>query len=75
MDIEKNFFDNIFNTMINVSGKTKNNDKARMNLAFYCRCKDLELKSKANRKLLKPKENYTLTAHQTKLVSQWIKEL
>ena len=68
LHIEKNFFDNIFNTVMNVSGKTKDNDKARMDLAFYCRRKDLELKSTTNEKLLKPKENYTLTADQTKLV-------
>jgi len=52
----------------NVNGKTKENEKARMDLAFYCRWKDLD-----NGKLLKPKANYTLTADQTKLVYQWIK--
>ena len=46
-----------------------------MDLAFYCRRKDLKLKSMANEKLLKPKANYTLTADQIKLVCQWIKEL
>ena len=60
---------------MNVSGKTKDNDKARMDLALYCRRKDLELKSRANEKLLKPNANYTLTANQTKIVCQWIKEL
>lgn len=68
MHIEKIFFDNIFNTVMNVSGKIKDNENARMNLALYYRRKDLELKSRANGKLLKPKTNYTLTAHQTKLV-------
>ena len=62
MHIEKILFDNIFNTMMNVSGKTKDNEKARMDLTLYCRRKDLELKSGDNGKLLKPKENYTLTA-------------
>jgi len=75
MHIEKNFFDNIFNIMMNVSGKTKDNEKARMDLTLYCRRKDLELKLGANGKLLKSKTNYTLTADQTKLVCQWIKEL
>ena len=75
IDIEKNFFENIFKTVMNVSGKTKNNEKARMDLALYCRWKDLELKLGANGKLLKPKANYTLIAYQTKLVYQWIKEL
>ena len=54
--------------MINVSGKTKYNEKARMDLAFYCRWKNLKLKSRANGKFLKPKANYTLIADETKLV-------
>ncbi|WVZ25292.1 hypothetical protein V8G54_003836 [Vigna mungo] len=32
MHIEKNFFDNIFNTVMNVSGKSKDNEKARMDI-------------------------------------------
>ena len=74
MHIKKNFFDNIFNTVMIASGKTKDNDKARMDLALYCRCKDL-VKLGTNGKLLKTKANYTLTAYETKLVCQWIKEL
>jgi len=58
MHIEKNFFD-IFNTVMNVSGKIKDNEKARMNLNLYCRRKDLELKSHANGKVFKPKANKT----------------
>ena len=75
MHIEKIFFDNIFNTVMNVSGKTKDNEKTKIDLALYCRRKDLELKSGADGKMLKPKANYTLTADQTKLVCQWIKKL
>ncbi|XP_029128330.1 uncharacterized protein LOC114916203 [Cajanus cajan] len=75
MHIEKNFFDNIFNTVMNVSDKTKDNEKARKDLALYCRRKDLELKPQNNGKMLKPKANYTLTVEQAKLVYQWIKEL
>jgi len=48
MHIEKTFFDNIFNTVMNVSGKTKDNEKARMDLNLYCRGKFLELKSHAS---------------------------
>jgi len=73
MHTEKNFFDDIFDTVMNVSGKTKDNGKARMDLALYFRHKDLELKSGANGKLLKTKENYTLTTDEAKLVCQWIK--
>ena len=32
MHIEKNYFDNLFNTMMDVKGKTKDNPKARMDL-------------------------------------------
>jgi len=44
MHIEKNFFENIFNTVMNVTGKTKDNEKARRDLGLYCKRKDLELK-------------------------------
>ena len=54
MHIEKIFFNNIFNTVMNVRSKTKDNEKARMDIGLYCRQKDLELKSEANGKLLKP---------------------
>jgi len=35
MHIEKNFFENIFNTVMNVMGKTKDNEKARRDLGLY----------------------------------------
>jgi len=75
MHIEKNFFDNILNTVMNVSGKTKHNEKARMDLALYCSRPDLEMKLLANGKMFKPKANYSLTIEEAKLVCRWIKEL
>ena len=36
MNIEKNFFDNIFNTINNVKGKTKDNAKSREDLKELC---------------------------------------
>jgi len=69
------FFDNIFNTVMNVSGKTKDNDKTRRDIASYCRRRELELKSQANGKFLKPKANYSLTKDESKIVCRWIKEL
>jgi len=53
MHIENNYFDNIVNTMMNVGGKTKDNDKARRDIGLYCWCKDLQLKSQGNGKWLK----------------------
>lgn len=75
MHIEKNFFDNIFNTVMDVKGKTKDNEKARKDLQIYCKRKDLELKPQPNGKLLKPKANYSLSAQEAKLVCQWLKDL
>ncbi|KAL1206112.1 hypothetical protein V5N11_005267 [Cardamine amara subsp. amara] len=36
MHIEKNFFENIINTILNVQGKTKDNVKSRLDLPLYC---------------------------------------
>lgn len=36
MRIEKNVFDNIFNTVLNVPGKTKDTTKSREELNLYC---------------------------------------
>lgn len=45
MHIEKNFFDNIINTLLNVQGKTKDNVKSRLDLADICNRKDLHMTS------------------------------
>jgi len=37
MHIEKNVFDNIFNTVMDVKGKTIHNEKARKDLELYCK--------------------------------------
>ena len=36
MHIEKNVFDNVFNTVMNVEGKTKDNTKSRADLKEFC---------------------------------------
>lgn len=43
MHIEKNVFDNAFNIVIKIKGKTKDNVKPRLSLAIYCKCPHLEL--------------------------------
>ena len=43
MHIEKNEFENIFNTVMDVKGKIKDNIKARLDIALYCDCKNMEL--------------------------------
>jgi hypothetical protein len=75
MHIEKNFFDNILNTVMNVKGKTKDNEKARKDLSQYCCRRDLEMQALPNGKIGKPKASYTLTKSDAKLVCKWLKEL
>jgi hypothetical protein len=36
-------FNNIFNTIIDVKGKTKDNIKAKMDLSLYCNYENIEL--------------------------------
>ena len=36
MHIEKNVFENIFNTVMDVKGKTKDNIKARLDVVLFC---------------------------------------
>jgi len=43
MHIEKNMFENIFNTVMDVKGKTKDNIKARLDVALFCNRKNMEL--------------------------------
>ncbi|KAK4389817.1 hypothetical protein Sango_2318700 [Sesamum angolense] len=43
MHIEKNVFDNIFNTEIDIKGKTKDNLNARKDLKIICNRLELEL--------------------------------
>ncbi|GAU34021.1 hypothetical protein TSUD_393670 [Trifolium subterraneum] len=56
-------------------GKTKDNDKAREDIALYCRRNDLLLVETSNGKTLKPRANYTLYVDEAKSVCRWIKEL
>ena len=64
MYIKNNFFDNIFNIVMDVQGKTKYNEKARKDIEIWCNRKELELKPQPNGKLLKPKATYSLTSQE-----------
>ena len=43
MHIEKNVFKNIFNTVMDVKGKTKDNIKVKMDIVLFCHRKNIEL--------------------------------
>ena len=61
MHIEKNFFNNLFNTVMNVKDKSKDNVNARLDLEIYCRRSELHINELANGKFFKPKTKYTFT--------------
>ena len=74
MHIERNVFENLFNTVMDINGKTKDNVKARMDLKLYCIRPELEL-IEENGKVLKPKASYALTKDQKEEVCHWVKQL
>lgn len=45
MHIKKNFFDNIINTLLNVSGKTKDNKNSRLDLSAIRSRSELHIKN------------------------------
>jgi hypothetical protein len=65
MHIEKNVCDNIVGTLLNVEGKTKDTDKARLDLQDMNIRKELHLKPHGNG-FLKPHASYTLTLQEKK---------
>ncbi|KAL0311178.1 UNVERIFIED_CONTAM: hypothetical protein Sangu_2412500 [Sesamum angustifolium] len=70
MHIEKNVFDNIFNTIMDIKGKTMDNLNARRDLKTICNHLELELdEHKPN---VMPKAVYTLTKEQKRRVCEWI---
>ncbi|KAL0308943.1 UNVERIFIED_CONTAM: hypothetical protein Sradi_5836600 [Sesamum radiatum] len=73
MHIEKNMFDNIFNTVMDIKGKTKDNINARGDLKIICNHPELELDER--RPNVMPKAVYTLGKEQKRRVCEWIRGL
>ncbi|CAM8999975.1 unnamed protein product [Rhodiola kirilowii] len=72
MHIEKNVFENVFNTVMNVKGKTKDNGvRCRQDIANYCRRPELELRLMRGR-FVANKATYTLSSDEQTAVLQWI---
>jgi hypothetical protein len=67
-------FDNIFNTVMDVNGKTKNNIKARLDLALFCNRKNMELVFDESR-VTKPRASFMLEKNEQLLVYKWLKSL
>jgi len=58
MHIEKNA-ENIFNTVMDVKGKIKDNIKARLDVALFCNRKNMELVCDGSR-VAKPRASFVL---------------
>ena len=74
MHIEKNLFENIFNTIIDVKGKTKDNIKARLDVVLFCNRKNMELVCDGSR-VAKPRASFVLEKNTQLLVYKWLKSL
>lgn len=75
MHIEKNFFDNLFNTVMDVKDKTKDNVNARLDMERYCRRSELHIHELANGKFFKTKAKYTFTLEEKRRIADWFKNL
>jgi hypothetical protein len=73
MHIE-NVLKNIFNTVMDVKGKTKDNIKARLDVALFCNCNNMELVCDESR-VAKPRASFVLEKNAQLLVYKWLKSL
>ncbi|KAK6791460.1 hypothetical protein RDI58_010541 [Solanum bulbocastanum] len=60
---------------MDVTGKTKDNVKAGLDLPEHCRRPELHLQESANNKLLKPKASYSFTMEQKRKICEWVESL
>jgi len=74
MHIEKNVFENILNIVMDVKGKTKDNIKARLDVALFCNRKNIELVCDGSR-VVKPRASFVLEKNAQLLVYKWLKSL
>jgi len=59
MHIKKIMFENIFNIVMDVKRKTKDNIKAKINIYLFCHHKNMRLVYDGSQ-VTKPKANFTL---------------
>ncbi|XP_057779596.1 uncharacterized protein LOC130998182 [Salvia miltiorrhiza] len=72
MHVEKNVFDNVFNTVLNVPGRTKDTSKSREELNTYCSRPALKRNQETNKY---PKACYTLDTNEKRVLCEWVKTL
>jgi len=71
MHIEKNVFDNVFNTVLNFEDKTKDNPQSRQDMVEYC--DRPQLAKDSNGKY--PKAVYTIDKEARAILFNWVKGL
>ena len=74
MHVEKNVCDNIVGTLLNIEGKTKDTNKAHLDLANMNIRKELHLQVQGN-KLVKPHACYTLIGNERKEFCKFVKSV
>ncbi|XP_056698165.1 uncharacterized protein [Spinacia oleracea] len=72
MHIEKNFFDQLINTVMDVKGSTSDTTIARKDMAKYCKRRQLELE---NGNQTMPKAPFALDKAQNKVLCEWVRDL
>jgi hypothetical protein len=74
MYIEKNVSENIFNTIMHVKGKTKDNIKARLDVALFCNRQHMELVCDKSR-VANSRASFVLEKNAQLIVYKWLKSL
>ena len=76
MHLEKNFTENVLYTLLSIGGKTKDNEKARKDLAIYCDRPTQHLIPVDNSgKMKKPKAPFALSPEDKMIVLTWLKNV
>ena len=75
MHTEKNYFDKLFNTIMDVTGKIKDNSKARLDLPEYCNRRELHLQQEPNGNVLNPKASFTFKLDKKRQICEWVQSL
>ncbi|XP_021729830.1 uncharacterized protein LOC110696802 [Chenopodium quinoa] len=75
MHIEKNFFDQLIHTIMDVKKQTCDTPSARNDIAKYCKRPQLHLQEDGRGKEYMPKAPFALDKAQRKVLCDWVKQL
>lgn len=75
MHIEKNFFDQLINIIMDVKGQSSDSISARKDITLYCKRQEQELTKDASGNPSMPKAPYALDKAQRKVLCEWVRNL